>query len=282
MDDDTNLMSSRLAQERKINAVADAGSLQHIYYPESTCILNGSNSKVMDSEDKIVRYKWLKSELSPALGEFAHINGNSSSDSTIAYVTNLIEGEYTFILRVWTAKSGEQYLQDTVQVFVHREAPSNDYQWNLVRLNLNTNPRHFTELEKYNLVNKLEIILQQPSIINHPKVNLVNIAVDAKARKSSVSVDFYVEDMGRLVDSGDVLRILRRSLIAASQSHATYYLKLNTHDLVQLRCVNNCSNHGYCDRVTYQCVCEELWMPNLYKYFFLVDSDVTNGNNCGK
>jgi len=280
IDDEVNLMSSLVAQQRQINAVAVAGPMQHIYYPENTCVLNGSNSKVMDSDDKIVRYKWLKSELSPAVGDFMQLKGNSSSDSPVAYITKLIEGEYTFILRVWTVKSGEQFLQDTVQVFVHREAPSGDYQFNLLRLNLNTNPRHFTELEKLNLVNKLEVILHQPSIINHPKVRLVNVGVDARARKSGVAVDFYVEDMGRLVDSDDVLRILRRSLLAGSQPRAAYFLKLNTHDLMQLRCANNCSNHGYCDQVTYECVCEELWMPNLYKYLFLVDTDITNGNNC--
>lgn len=44
----------------------------------------------------------------------------------------------------------------------------------------------------------------------------------------------------------------------------------------------NCSNHGKCDLHSHKCICDKYWMPNLYLYYFDYESDLTNGNNCGK
>lgn len=44
----------------------------------------------------------------------------------------------------------------------------------------------------------------------------------------------------------------------------------------------NCSNHGKCDFNSHKCICNKYWMPNLYLKYFDYESDLTNGNNCGK
>jgi hypothetical protein len=49
------------------HVIANAGPDQYIYYPTKTCILNGSNSHVLD-DNQIIRWQWSKSELSPSIG----------------------------------------------------------------------------------------------------------------------------------------------------------------------------------------------------------------------
>lgn len=44
----------------------------------------------------------------------------------------------------------------------------------------------------------------------------------------------------------------------------------------------NCSNHGKCDFNSHKCICNKYWMPNLYLKYLDYESDLTNGNNCGK
>lgn len=177
-------------------------------------------------------------------------------------------------------------------------------------------PLKFLEIEKLNLINKLQLYLQQPldSGIKKPKVVITNTDVLEVNAKSGVSIEFYVveEQYGKqiVVNSSVVMALLYKLLKIDKVLHfdsisnaplstpnlnnnpSRYYLNaknfINVNfdnyvvDLRQMKCLFNCSDHGYCDMVTYKCVCDTYWIFNLHKYYFLKDSDVTYGNNCGK
>ena len=289
------------------DVIADAGPDQHIYYPTRSVCLNSSLSRTLD-KSIINRWEWFKSEQSPAFGHFIEIDGKSTSHNQMACIEGLVEGEYVFIVKVWTT-SNKTYSSGSVKVTVHQtnlndinKITNNRYDNsislltnqefdNRIRLILNTNPLKFSELEKDNLINKLELILQQPPLIVHPQIHITSIDLSYKYDKSGVFLEFYVTDEStkrdrktieiqqttKVVDGDIVMRLLHKAIIENSSKH---FLQVNVKEIKQMKCFKNCSNHGYCDQLTYKCVCDPYWMPNLYKYYLLRDLDQTYGNNC--
>lgn len=69
---------------------------------------------------------------------------------------------------------------------------------NLIQLELDFEPKLFSESNKNEFISKLEILLQQYSLKN-PKVILINTGVSMKARKSRVLLDLLVcEEVDKL------------------------------------------------------------------------------------
>lgn len=80
--------------------------------------------------------------------------------------------------------------------------------------------------------------------------------------------------------------------ILALQKQDQSYSQFNIISISKVICTNShsynnnnsspCSNHGKCDSYSHKCICNKYWMPNLYKYYLQSESDLTDGNNCGK
>ena len=115
----------------------------------------------------------------------------------------MVEGTYKFILKVWS-KTGE-FSQDTINVHVHSYMNSselynknnksiieNQYiNENIIQIEIDTEPKQFTEAFKANFLNKLNILLQQSKLQN-PRVVLVKTDVSLKLKKSRVILDILV------------------------------------------------------------------------------------------
>jgi len=213
---------------------------------------------------------------------------------------------------------------------------------NIIQIEIDTDPRQFSEAFKANFINKLNILLQQSKLKN-PRVILVKTDVSLKLKKSRVILDMLVcenaeeeqkinktslsEDifsfeylvkisqdnhlsrdssqyagtrMRRVLEKTELISLLKRnhkiytfknsfgSYLNTNNDLVTDYLGLKITEIGQLACdLNNkssnfnCSNHGYCDSITHKCVCNKYWMPNLFRFYFQNENDLTNGNNCG-
>jgi hypothetical protein len=66
----TTLPITEPARIVQSDLVADAngGKDIYVYYPSNICILNGTQSRFLNSNNYIVKWVWTKSELSPAFG----------------------------------------------------------------------------------------------------------------------------------------------------------------------------------------------------------------------
>ncbi len=260
----------------------------------------------------------------------------------------MVEGTYKFILKVWS-KTGE-FSQDTINVHVHSYMNSselynknnksmieNQYiNENIIQIEIDTEPKQFTEAFEANFLNKLNILLQQSKLQN-PRVVLVKTGISLKLKKSRVILDILVCEnveeinetklnqdlfsfdylvkiaqdnhfspdsgtkMRRVLNNNELISLLKRNhkiytfknsfgsyLMNTNNDFITDYLGLKITEIGQLACdLNNkssnfnCSNHGYCDSITHKCVCNKYWMPNLFRFYFQNENDLTNGNNCG-
>jgi dyslexia-associated protein KIAA0319-like protein len=237
---------------------------------------------------------------------FAIVNGVSTNKNEIAIVENLIEGDYTFILKIWTNASSTHYSQSSMQVLVHSSGINSTieiYENNLLKLDLNLNPFKFLDIEKVNLLTNIQLVLKKHLRLkedNDPKIMVLNQEILKKYSKSGISIEFYVlnEINNEVIDSGLVMKILYKLLFKSDEN----FLKLNeqntknsndllifdyffhnqlVYDLKQMKCLNNCSDHGYCDPFTYMCVCDRYWFFNIYKFYSFNYNDETYGNNCG-
>jgi hypothetical protein len=156
----------------------------------------------------------LKHESSPAFGRFLRTN-----EAPVVYYENLIEGTYTFILRIWT--NTNELSQDTVQVHVHGTPQLSAHSSsqmivshsgssflvpfdkqnlaeNLVQIELDIQPNNFNEFLKKQFLRKLEILLKQYEMfkLQNPRVFLINTKVffNTYTSKSTVILEVIITD----------------------------------------------------------------------------------------
>ncbi|KAM4655800.1 dyslexia-associated protein KIAA0319-like protein homolog isoform 4-T7 [Amazona ochrocephala] len=117
-----------------------------ITLPTSTAELDGSKS----SDDKgIVSYLWTRDEGSPAAGEVL----NNSDHHPVLLLSNLVEGTYTFHLRVTDAKGESDVERTTVEV---KPDPRKN---NLVEIILDVNVSQLTERQKGMFIRQIGVLL---------------------------------------------------------------------------------------------------------------------------
>ncbi|XP_053432704.1 dyslexia-associated protein KIAA0319-like protein homolog isoform X3 [Nycticebus coucang] len=117
-----------------------------ITLPTNTAELDGSKS----SDDKgIVSYLWTRDEGSPAAGEVL----NHSDHHPILFLSNLVEGTYTFHLKVTDAKGESDTDRTTVEV---KPDPRKN---NLVELILDVNVSQLTERLKGMFIRQIGVLL---------------------------------------------------------------------------------------------------------------------------
>ncbi|XP_010132663.1 PREDICTED: dyslexia-associated protein KIAA0319-like protein, partial [Buceros rhinoceros silvestris] len=117
-----------------------------ITLPTNTAELDGSKS----SDDKgIVSYLWTRDEGSPAAGEVL----NNSDHHPVLLLSNLVEGTYTFHLRVTDAKGESDVERTTVEV---KPDPRKN---NLVEMILDVNVSQLTERQKGMFIRQIGVLL---------------------------------------------------------------------------------------------------------------------------
>ncbi|XP_063155045.1 dyslexia-associated protein KIAA0319 homolog isoform X1 [Candoia aspera] len=222
-----------------------AGGKHILVLPNNSVALDGSHSV---DDQGIVSYLWIRDGQSPAAGDV--ILG--SNHEAVLQLTNLVEGNYIFHLKVIDGKGDSDI--DTAVVEVRPDPKKN----RLVELILQVEAGQLTEQQKDTLVQQLAGLLDVlDSDINIQKIHAYS--------DISTAVVFYVQNGHpyKIIQASDVAQVLRLKLLKEKPDFLLFkVLRVDT-----AACLLKCSGHGRCDPITKRCICYQLWMENLIQRY---------------
>ncbi|XP_015270210.1 PREDICTED: dyslexia-associated protein KIAA0319 homolog [Gekko japonicus] len=224
---------------------AYAGGKHVLVLPNNSIVLDGSQST---DDQGIVSYLWTRGGQSPAAGDVIH----GSDHEAVLQVTNLVEGIYTFHLKVTDGRGDSD--TDTAIVEVQPDPKKNS----LVELILQVGAGQLTEQQKGTLVRQLAVLLNV--LESDIKVQKIHAYSDI-----STAVVFYVQKgyPVKVIKASDVAQRLRLQLLKEKPDFLLFkVLRIDT-----AACLLKCSGHGHCDPITKRCICYQLWMENLIQWY---------------
>ncbi|NXH34961.1 K319L protein, partial [Myiagra hebetior] len=214
-----------------------------ITLPTNTAELDGSKS----SDDKgIVSYLWTRDEGSPAAGEVL----NNSDHHPVLLLSNLVEGTYTFHLRVTDAKGETDVERTTVEV---KPDPRKN---NLVEIILDVNVSQLTERQKGMFIRQIGVLL---GVLDSD----ITVQKIQPYTEQSTKMVFFVQNQPphQIFKGREVAWTLKNELRKQQSDFLIFRaLEINT-----VTCQLNCSEHGRCDSFTKRCVCDPFWMENFLR-----------------
>ncbi|NXN83667.1 K319L protein, partial [Bombycilla garrulus] len=214
-----------------------------ITLPTNTAELDGSKS----SDDKgIVSYLWTRDEGSPAAGEVL----NNSDHHPVLLLSNLVEGTYTFHLRVTDAKGESDVERTTVEV---KPDPRKN---NLVEIILDVNVSQLTERQKGMFIRQIGVLL---GVLDSD----ITVQKIQPYTEQSTKMVFFVQNQPphQIFKGREVAWTLKNELRKQQSDFLIFRaLEINT-----VTCQLNCSEHGRCDSFTKRCVCDPFWMENFLR-----------------
>ncbi|CAM4588405.1 dyslexia-associated protein KIAA0319 homolog isoform X4 [Lepidochelys kempii] len=241
----TATLSVTVKEENNSPPRAHAGGKHILVLPNNSITLDGSRST---DNQGIVSYLWIRDGQSPAAGDVIH----GSDHEAVLQLTNLVEGLYTFHLKVTDAK-GDSAI-DTATVEVRPDPKKNG----LVELILQVGAGQLTEQQKDTLVRQLAVLLNV--LDSDIKVQKIQAYSDL-----STAVVFYVQNGHpfKVIKASDVARMLHVQLRKEKADFLLFkVLRVDT-----AVCLLKCSGHGHCDPITKRCICYQLWMENLIQRY---------------
>ncbi|XP_075777260.1 dyslexia-associated protein KIAA0319 homolog isoform X3 [Pelodiscus sinensis] len=249
----TATLSVTVKEENNSPPRAHAGGKHVLVLPNNSITLDGSWST---DDQGIVSYLWIRDGQSPAAGDVIH----GSDHEAVLQLTNLVEGLYTFHLKVTDAKGDSAV--DTATIEVRPDPKKNG----LVELILQVGVGQLTEQQKDTLVRQLAVLLNV--LDSDIKVQKIQAYSDL-----STAVIFYVQNGHpfKVRKASDVTRMLHVQLLKEKADFLLFkVLRVDT-----VVCLLKCSGHGHCDPITKRCICYQLWMENLIQRY-LTDGE----SNC--
>ncbi|CAM9243322.1 unnamed protein product [Bubo scandiacus] len=236
-----SVLSVTVKEENNSPPRAHAGGKHVLVLPNNSVTLDGSRSA---DDQGIVSYLWIRDGQSPAAGDVIH----GSDHEAVLQLTNLVEGTYTFHLKVTDAKGDSDIDSATVEV---RPDPKRS---GLVELILQVGVGQLSEQQKDTLVRQLAVLLNV--LDTDIKVQKIQAYSDI-----STAVVFYVQNghPSKVIKASDVSRTLHVQLLKEKADFLLFkVLRVDT-----AACLLKCSGHGHCDPITKRCICYQLWMENL-------------------
>ncbi|KAM7324308.1 hypothetical protein ACRRTK_016613 [Alexandromys fortis] len=211
--------------------------------PTSTAELDGSRS----SDDKgIVSYLWTRDEASPAAGEVL----NQSDHHPVLVLSNLVEGTYTFHLKVTDAKGESDTDRTTVEV---KPDPRKN---NLVEIILDVNVSQLTERLKGMFIRQIGVLL---GVLDS---DIIVQKIQPYTEQSTKMLFFVQNEPPHQLFKGHEVAAMLKSELRKQKADFLIFraLEINT-----VTCQLNCSDHGHCDSFTKRCICDPFWMENFIK-----------------
>ncbi|KAE8624216.1 hypothetical protein XENTR_v10005867 [Xenopus tropicalis] len=217
-----------------------------ITLPSNTAELDGTKS----FDDKgIVSYQWERDEGSPAAGEVL----NGSDCHSVLFLSNLVEGIYSFHLKVTDAKGETDSDRATVEV---KPDPMKN---NLVEMILDVNVSHLTERQKGMFMRQIGVLL---GVLDSDII----VQKIQQYTEQSTKVVFYVQNQPphQTLKGYQVASTLRNEL----HKQQSDFLIFKAMEIDTFTCQLNCSFHGHCNSLTKRCICDPFWMENLIRRQF--------------
>ncbi|XP_062960410.1 dyslexia-associated protein KIAA0319-like protein homolog [Cynocephalus volans] len=214
-----------------------------ITLPMNTAELDGSKS----SDDKaIVSYLWTRDEGSPAAGEVL----NHSDHHPILFLSNLVEGTYTFHLKVTDAKGESDTDRTTVEV---KPDPRKN---NLVEIILDVNVSQLTERLKGMFIRQIGVLL---GVLDS---DIIVQKIQPYTEQSTKMVFFIQNEPPHQIFKGHEVAAMLKSELRKQKAD---FLIFGALEISTVTCQLNCSDHGHCDSFTKRCICDPFWMENFIK-----------------
>lgn len=225
--------------------IAVAGSDIILTLPDNVAMLDGSKST---DDYGITEYEWSRSDKSPAAGHFL----NESNHQAVLHIAGLVQGSYTFILKVTNVRGKSS--QDEARVTVVSD-PLTD---NLVELHLDANILRFDEAQKQTVIKQLEVLLSL-----QPDDKIIVTDVFAEHGTGHLVVLFYVKPKdGEVLPAMTITDTLNSKLKSDVGFLDFKFLRADT-----FVCENSCSGHGRCHSGTHDCECDLFWMENFFRVY---------------
>lgn len=201
----------------------------------------------------IAKWQWIKSPTSPAMGHFI----NDSNLSPIAYVSNLVEGQYVFNLQVFDDR--QQMSETSITVNVTGIPDEQD----LVEI-IFPAKSHLYQQTLDNLLAQIRVFL----IDLFPNIQIIKVGM----LNENILFIKGIDSKSKVIISPKIIANHLQSKINSLRSASNVNIvSIDTH-----LCLSNCSNRGKCDHKSKHCICNKYYMTNWFK------SVVQREPNCGK
>ncbi|CDQ65131.1 unnamed protein product [Oncorhynchus mykiss] len=244
--------------------VAHVQSRPAISLPLRTAALDGSHS----TDDKGgVGYLWTRDDSSPAAGDVL----NNSDHQAVLFLTNLVEGKYSFTLTVTDSKGQSSSDRGTVEV------KPDVWQRDLVELVLEVSVSQVSHRQRDMLLRQVgvllgvldsDIIVREVSAFNEHRsapflyVSGLFISTHSTLLAHTRLVFLVSGGPGRPPLSGHSVALGLRNKLRKQKND---FLIFKARRVDTVICQLNCSSHGDCDSFTRTCVCHPFWMENFIK-----------------
>ncbi|CAB1351186.1 unnamed protein product, partial [Coregonus sp. 'balchen'] len=216
--------------------VAHVQSSPAISLPLRTAALDGSHS----TDDKGgVSYLWTRDDSSPAAGDVL----NNSDHQAVLFLTNLVEGKYSFTLTVTDSKGQSSSDRGTVER-------------DLVELVLEVSVSQVSHRQRDMLLRQVGVLL---GVLDS---DIIVRGVSAFNEHSTRLVFLVSGGPGRPPLSGHSVALGLRNKLHKQKND---FLIFKARRVDTVICQLNCSSHGDCDSFTRTCVCHPFWMENFIK-----------------
>ncbi|XP_078279066.1 dyslexia-associated protein KIAA0319-like protein isoform X2 [Rhinoraja longicauda] len=237
--------SARIIVREEINKAPVAKIAKNVVItrPNNTAILDGSKSS---DDNGIVSYLWMRDESSPAAGDVL----NNSDHHPVLFLSNLVEGLYTFRLKVTDAK-GENHV-DRATLEVRPDPRKND----LVEIILDVSISQLTERQKGMLIRQIAVLL---GVLDSD----ITVQKIQSYTEQSTQIIFCVRNtqIHQVLKGQDVARILKNKF----RKQKSDFLIFHALQVATVICQLNCSDHGRCDSFNKRCICDPFWMENFIR-----------------
>ncbi|XP_043915403.1 dyslexia-associated protein KIAA0319-like protein homolog isoform X2 [Protopterus annectens] len=214
-----------------------------ITLPVNTATLDGSKS----SDDKgIISYHWIRDEGSPAAGDVL----NGSDHQAVLLISNLVEGTYTFLLKVTDANGESDSDRATLEV---KGDPRKE---NLVEIITDVSASRMTERQKGMLIRQIGVLL---GVLDS---DIIVQKIHPYTEQSTKIVFFVKNEQAHQIFKGqDIASTLQNKL----RKQKSDFLIFRALQVDTVTCQLNCSGHGQCDSFTKRCICDPFWMENFFR-----------------
>uniref|UniRef100_A0A2K5XZD2 KIAA0319 like n=1 Tax=Mandrillus leucophaeus TaxID=9568 RepID=A0A2K5XZD2_MANLE len=175
---------------------------------------------------------------------------NHSDHHPILFLSNLVEGTYTFHLKVTDAKGESDTDRTTVEV---KPDPRKN---NLVEIILDINVSQLTERLKGMFIRQIGVLL---GVLDS---DIIVQKIQPYTEQSTKMVFFVQNEPPHQIFKGHEVAAMLKSELRKQKADFLIFraLEINT-----VTCQLNCSDHGHCDSFTKRCICDPFWMENFIK-----------------
>jgi hypothetical protein len=182
---------------------------------------------------------------------------NNSNLSPIAYLTNLIQGQYIFILQVTDDRQQMSEMNITVNV---SGIPDEE---NLIEIKFLSKPYLYQQTLD-NLLAQIRVFL----IDLYPNINILLVGMP---KENNLLIKGINIKTNLIISPKLIVNHLQNKIKSLRSASNMNILSIETY-----LCLSNCSNHGICEHTTKHCICNKYYMENWFKSF------VNKEPNCGK